>query len=284
MEVSFNKDQQPVSPAIEVPADVAPATVEAPTAPVTPEMSVPATTQAMPVGPSGMVLGDKIPDFKDIVLPRVNLVQNIGMMKDSFEPGSLVYGQTTVLFVPPKIDGKTQVVTRAATPPVIITVLGFRPTRYCEKVPGGGKGMIVDSEDAIRANGGTLDYNEWKLKRSSGMKRFETLADALVAIERPAAVADDDTVFNYQVGAKKYALGLWAMRGVQYTAAAKKVFFTARAIGVLRKGYPTRSFAVSSREEPFTTAEGKVECWIPICIPDAASNPEFLDFVRSIIG
>jgi hypothetical protein len=238
----------------------------------------------MPVGPSGMVLGDKIPDFKDIVLPRVNLVQNIGMLKDSFEPGSLVYGQTTILFVPPKIDGKTQKVIREGTPPVTITVLGFRPTRYCEKVPGGGKGIIVDSEDAVRANGGTLDYKEWLLKRNSGMKRFETLADALVAIERPASIADDDTVFNYGVDGKKYALALWAMRGTTYTALAKKVFFTSRAIGVLRKGYPTRSFSLSSREEPFDTEKGKVESWIPIAIPHEASTPAFMEFVRSIIG
>lgn len=285
MEVSFNKDQQPVSPAIEVPAEVtaaaATAPVEAPTAPVTPDMTVPATTQAMPVGPSGMVLGDKIPDFKDIVLPRVNLVQNIGMLKDSFEPGSLVYGQSTILFVPPKIDGKTQKVLRESTPPVIVTVLGFRPTRYCEKVPGGGKGIIVNTEAEVRANGGTLDYGEWNMKKASGMKRFEPLADALVAIQRPESFKDDDTVFVYEVDGKKVALALWALRGTSYTAAAKRVFFTARAVGCLRQGYPTWQYAVSAREETYDSGN---KAWIPVCLPVAKTTPVFMDFVRSVLS
>jgi hypothetical protein len=78
-------------------------------------------------------------------------------------------------------------------------------------------------------------------KKKSGIKRFEPLADAMVAIRRPADIKDDDTTFVYEVEGHKYALALWSMKGVVYTAGAKKVFFTARKIGALRGGYPTYS-------------------------------------------
>jgi hypothetical protein len=240
---------------------------------------VPATPTA--VAPATALLGDKIPSFDEIILPRVNLVQNTGKLKDTFEPGSLILGQQMVLFCPPDIDLQTGNVRRAATPPATITVLGFRPTRFCEKVEGGARGLIVSSEEQVRAAGGTLDYNEWKLKRAQGMKRFETLADAAVLIERPEAAADDDTVFIFPADGKKYALALWGMRGTSYTHAAKKVFFTQRATGCLRVGgYPSFAFSVSARQEVYQNNP----YWIPVAVAKEKSKPEFLELAKAILG
>lgn len=276
-DVVFGKNQEPV-------VDVA-ATVTQVAAPATPPVpsQVPATVAPAPLAASGgALLGDKLPDFKDIMLPRINLVQNIGGLQETFESGSIVLGQATVLFLPPVIIAKTGVVERAASPPVNIVVFGFRPTRFSEKVAGGARGLIVNTEDEVRASGGTLDYAEWNMKKASGMKRFEPLADALVAIERPTDCADDDTVFVYDVDGKKYALALWAMKGTSYTAAAKKVFFTARLCGCLRKGgYPSWQYALTTREQAYDTGN---KAWVPVCIPTAKTSEPFLEFVRSIIG
>lgn len=243
-----------------------------------------ATTGPTDVAPGGLLLGDKLPTFKDIILPRLNIVQSVGTLKDSFPFGSLVFDQKVILFTPPDIDKQTGNIRRAGTPPAVITVLGFRPTRYAEKVAGGGRGMIVDTEDAVRQNGGTLDYNEWNLKKAAGMKRFEPLAEALVAIERPAALADDDTIFVWPVGTegnlKKYALAIWGLKGTSYTAAAKRVFFNHRAMGCLRTGYPTWSYAVSTRVE---TRESNSYS-VPVCLPYQKSSPEFLAFVQTVLA
>jgi hypothetical protein len=283
MEVTFGQNQVPAD------AVATPATAETPAAPATPATApvqspgVPATVQSpgVPATSSGLVLGDKVPDFKDIILPRLNLTQNIGKMKDSFDPGSFVLGQQVVLFLPGVINAKTGNLERAPSAPAGVTILGFRPTRYCEKIAGGVQGLIVNTEDEVRAAGGTLDYKEWELKKGSGMKRFEPLADAVVVVERPANIQDDDTVFVYEVDGKKYALALWAMRGTSYTAAAKRVFFTARAVGCLRKGYPTYNFAVTTREE---TYPGGNKAWVPVCVPVAKSTPAFLEFAASILN
>lgn len=288
MEVTFGQNEQP---AIDVTAKVTPvpaAQTPTPAPAPAPACSVPATVPTMgPPAKSGLALGDEIPEFKDIILPRLNLVQNIGGLKDSFPPGALVYNQATTLFVPPFINAKTNTIERQATPPVILTVIGFKPTRYSEKIEGGVKGMIVDTEDEVRAAGGTLDYAEWQLKKKDGMRRFEPLADALVAIQRPEAVADDDTIFTYSVEGVKYTLALWALHGTVYTAACKRVFFPARAVGCLRKmadgsgGYPTWAYAVSTREETYKNGN---KSWVPVCVPARKNTVAFIEFVRSIIG
>lgn len=295
MEVNFAKNPAaaPTTPAATVAPPPAETTATPPAEPTAPA-SAPATapvsqcpacrpaTSNFSLGPSGLVLGDKLPRFDEIILPRLNIVQNIGQLKDSFINGSLVLNQQLALFIPPAVNAKTGVTERPATPPAIITILGFRPTRYCEKIEGGVKGIIVNTEEEVRLAGGTLDYQEWKLKKDSGMKRFECLADAMVAVQRPELAADDDTVFNYEVGGQKYALALWAMRGTSYTAAAKRVFFTARATGCLRKeGYPSWAYAVTTREE---TYPGGNKAWIPVCLPCRRSTPEFIDFVRQVLN
>lgn len=214
-------------------------------------------------------------------MPRLNIVQNLGELKDSFPLGAIVFNQSTVLFAPPIVNAKTGVQEKAGTAPIIITCLGFQPDRFVEKVQG-GRGLIVSSEDQVKAAGGTLDYQEAQLKKADGIKYFERLAEALIAIERPEIVADDGGVFVYPVDGKKYALAMWGMKGSAYTAAAKRVFFTGRQTGCLREGgYPSRSFAFTTR---WKTWDGGKAAHIPVLLPYKASSPEFLAWVAQVLG
>ncbi len=231
---------------------------------------------------SAPVLGDYIPDFNDIILPRLNIVQNIGMLKDTFNPGEIVFGQSTVLFVPTRLNGKTGQIESQGTKPVTLTIVGFKmPIRFVEKVIGGVRGLIVNSEAEVHAANGTLDYNEWNLKKASGMKRFEPLAEALVAIERPEHLPDNGTTFVYDVAGRKYTFGWWAMKGTSYTEAAKRVFFTARRTGCLKEGYPTFSFSVSTIEKTFPNNN---KAWIPVCMPNAKTQPELLRLIEDFLS
>src|SRR5712664_129630 len=256
-----------------VPTPVAGVTVETQTtvAPA-PSVGVPAVT--------GALLGDFLPQFEDLNLPRLNIVQGVGKLKDQFPQGALVFNQSLVLFTLPIIDGATGNTKQLALPPVGLTVLGFFEKRFVEKVAGGARGAMVKSEEAVRAAGGTLDYNEWKRKESSGMKRFERLATAMILVERPAHIADDDTVFVYEADGKKYALGLWAMKGSGYTRGAK-TFFTHRMTGCLQKrGYPSYCYSVSTRVDSFS---GNTY-YVPVCIPSRPNTPEVIRLASDIIG
>lgn len=269
MEIKFNKNSG--DEAIPVESEV----VKTEVAPES--SSVPALTKT-----GGFPIGDDLPGFKDVMFPRLNLVHAIGGLKDTFTPGEVVFGQTTVLFSPPIIDKKTGNPVQAATPPVNVTVVGIISKRFSEKVAGGIGGMIVDTEAAVREHGGTLDYNEFKLKEKSGMRRFENLVDMLVAIRRPESVADDDTVFTFPVGASKYALALWAVKGSAYTHAYKKVLAYARLAGCLKAGYPTHSFSLTTRLE---SRAGIAEpWWVPVLVPAEKSTPDFLEFVAAIVN
>lgn len=282
-EVSFGK-QEGSAPAPVIAPVAAPVVNAIPTVVPTPIVNETTTvaTVSKPgaLAPSGLVLGDKLPELKDIILPRINIVQGIGKLQETFPKGALVFGQNTILFEPPQVNGQG-VQTKPGSPPVILTVLGFRPTRFVEKIEGGDRGLIVNTEEEVTAAGGTLDFNEWKLKKGAGMKRFEPLAEAMVAIRRPDCCADDDTIFVYEADGHKYALAIWAMKGTSYTAAAKKVFFTARAIGALRNGYPTHCYATTTRLEKYP---GGNAAWIPVCLPHAKSTDKFMEFVRSILA
>src|ERR1035437_5938212 len=280
MEVSLSNN--PGAPA----QSVAPAPAAAAPAPVipipAPSPGVPAVRQTAAVGKAdSFLLGDFLPSFADIILPRLSLAQNIGTLKETYISGSVVLDRKVALFVPPAIVNS--VITRQATPPVTITVVGFRPTRFVEKIVGSAdRGQIVKTERDVALAGGTLDWAEWKLKKETGMKLFQPLADAFLVIERPEALADNNTDFTYQIDGKAYALALWAMQGTAYTAAAKRVFFTSRRIGLLRDGgYPSWCYTLATREDSFP---GGNKAWTPVCIPKGKNTHAFLDFIKDVLS
>jgi hypothetical protein len=227
------------------------------------------------------LLGDFLPSFADIILPRISLAQNIGTLKETYICGSVVLDRKVALFVPPAIINDA--VTRQATPPVTITVVGFRPTRFVERVVGSaGRGQLVKTEREVALAGGTLDWAEWTLKKKDGMKLFQPLADAFLVIERPEALADNNTDFTYQIDGKSYALALWSMKGTAYTAAAKRVFFTSRRIGLLRDGgYPSWCYTLATREDSFP---GGNKAWTPVCIPKTKNSEAFLAFIKDVLS
>lgn len=253
-----------------------------PTAPAASSTTAVAAPAARAMAPGGPVLGDYIPTFRDIILPHLTLAQNMGELGKNFPPGSIVFDNRLALFTPPIADKATGVLSKPATPPILVTILGWKDTRFVQKIEGSAeRGMVVNSEAAVVAAGGTTDWQEWQLKKSSGCKYFQALATALTLIQRPDSVTDDDTVFTFEVDGAKFALAWWNMKGAVYTEAARKVFFTARQTGCLRiGGYPSYNFAVSTKLQPYP---GNKSAWVPVCIPKAKSSPSFLDFAKSIL-
>jgi len=288
MQVDFSNDGSAATPVEVIPAPpINPAPAAAPVVPA------PAPSTAVAVSlPAGSlpaerraILSDKLPSFREVILPRLNIVHNTGGLKDSFTPGSLVFNQNTVLYTPGKVDPKTGNAIQVATPPVKLWLVGIISDRFAEKIQGGFGGQIVESEADVRNAGGTLDYNEWKLKRGSGMKRFEPLTDLLIVIERPAMVADTGTVFNFDVEGKKLALAAWAVKGGAYTRAMKRVFNYHRLAGILQGGFPTWSFYVGTCAESFKTEGGEsASAWMPVVVPAEKTSGAMLGFIYNIAG
>lgn len=299
MEVSFAKNPE-ANPSVPVAAPQAAAPVidinpTAATAPVppTPEPPASAPTSAAPepnrsLQPTGFMLGDRLPTFNEVILPRVNLVQGLGDLKDSFTQGGIVFNQQFEIYTPQtsrKVGGVDTIV--PGTAPLHVVCLGLRPDRYAEKIAGGKRGLLVGSEAEVRAAGGTLDYNEWMLKKAAGMKRFEPLAEALLLIEKPADAAgvaptplDEEPVFIYEVEGKRYTMALWAMKGTAYTEGAKKAFMTNRRTGCLRNGYPTFMFTLATRNKAYDNGNAT---WVPVLLPLSKTPDALLKFAKDVL-
>lgn len=236
--------------------------------------AVPATVPAS--GVPARVLSDNPPRFKDVRLPRINIVHPVGNLRQSFQEGEVVYGQDLVIYTPPLVNKETGEIKRKGTAPLRIVFMGFYPTRYAEKIKGGGMGMLVDTEAAVLAAGGTLSWQEWNSKQGSGLKLFQPLADASVLIERPAHCADDGKVFNFVAGDKKYALALWSFKGFAYNEAIKKQVNVYRLMGALSNGYPTHVTEVTVVQKP---ANGNL-VWTPNVKTAEATSKEVLALIE----
>lgn len=262
-----------VTPAEATAAPVTPA-ADIPTKPVTMEVARPVPTSV----PSTSVpsYNDEEIDFGDIILPRLNIVQKVGDLSNLFTPGEIVLNQNLVIH-----DAKK-------TPAIVFTVIGFKKKQFVEKVEGGAMGALYHSQEDVVSHGGTLDYKEWqesiktaKEKGGKALKYFQPLATALLLVERPAHVPDEDhTVFPYECEGKWHALALWSMKGTGYTNGAKTIF-TARKIGHLRKeGYPSQTWTLTTKLENY----GGNFAYIPVLKPGARNSPEFVAFVKDILG
>jgi|GEM_PF-2990337 len=230
---------------------------------------------------SPAVFDDQNIGFEDIILPRINIVHKVGGLSEVFNSGEIVLKQSLVLYSPKRGENA------AGTPPLNLTILGFKKTQFAEKVVGGARGILCNCELDLAKNNGTLDYAEWESSKKAAaegagkvLRYFERLATAMILIERPAHIADVDHIeFPYACEGKYYALALYGMKGTAYTHAAKHAF-TARKMGHLRPtGYVGYSWQLSTIVKPF--AHGPTP--VPFLKVGVKNSDAFVKFVREDI-
>jgi hypothetical protein len=234
---------------------------------------VPATVPkaALPVAPArtpqALIASDDAIRMEDIVLPTLNIVQGVGDLCTSFDPGSLIFDKVLILAeAPDKGIGKEG-------PPIRMLVLGFRPVRYCEKVAGGDRGRLFNTEAQVAAAGGTTVYKEAYSDGEQIKDYYQALATAVVLIEAPDGAESEDMfpleAMDNAGNLRRYALALWHLRGTGYTNAAKPLK-TARALTYLRKGYASRIITVRTVLKPY----GTNKAFIPVVRPPQMGDTE----------
>jgi hypothetical protein len=226
------------------------------------------------------VLESYTPTLAHIILPSLQLAHPVGEVGKTHPHGAIVYDNRIELYAPAEIDAAAGVIKRPATPPVIVTVLAVEQPEYTEKVAGGKRGLTVKTEEAVTACGGTLDYNEWQLKKSTGMKYFVPKTRLMLAIERPERLSDDGSLFVHEVDGKKYTLAFFTVKAGAYTAVCKRVVFPAKITGCLMRGYPAFSFALSTRLNSYDSGNSS---WVPVLVPNKASSESFLKFAQQVL-
>jgi hypothetical protein len=223
--------------AVEVPARViSPPTADAVAGAV--PACVPRTVDSKALaGPAArrMFEDDENIDFRDIIIPRLQLVQGVGDLSQTFQRGDLVLDKQLLL---PR--------------PLTIVVIGFRPTVFVEKTTTtGDTGRLFNSEQEVVENGGTTDWNTAKATNRPLFMKMATAAIGILGDDSfPAAVMRQ--FFPHEVGGKFWALAQWSMKSSAFTAAAKPLK-TWRSLGGLRAGYATKFVQVQTKNEKFKT-------------------------------
>lgn len=290
--VSFTKAISPVGPDVPVLGEpVAPETPadSIPTSPVNENTALIPHTSLLPaLAPEALPWDEDRIDISDIYLPRINLVHNVGGLMELFTSGDIVLNAGTSIHTPAqplkKIEG---------TKPLNLTLVGICKKQFVEKKKQNDgeqqeRGNIFTTPAEVVAAGGTLDYKEWDQNRKARLqnpnlpelKLYQNYDTALVVIEKPAHVADDEhLLFPHCYNDRYFVLALWGMKGTAHTNAAKH-FYTAKKLGPLAKGYATRSWDVTTKLETY----GHGPTWIPVVKIGPANPVEFIAFIKNVIG
>lgn len=228
--------------------------------------------------------------FEDVILPRINIVQKVGELSNIFDGGEIILNQEVVIHTPAFIHPEEPTKNTPGTGPLNITVIGFRPRQFAEKVIGGKRGILLNNDVDVPKNNGTLDYGEWQASLEAAKvpggpvakRYFERLATSMILIERPAHIPDEShLLFPYDCEGKYYALALWAIKGAAYTRAGKKVLFTQRKIGSCRGGYLTHGWTLTSKLEAFKSG---TFAYVPVVKSGPVSSEGFKAFARNIVS
>lgn len=279
MKVVFGKEGTvtPVEPApsgvVEITGvggDPSPAAAPMGPPPPEPAVAVPATVPAPPPvpAPRGAInVDDDRILMADLKIPSLNIVQGVGDLCKAFTAGEIVFDKKHVLAKAPPKNPKTD----AAQTPIRMVVLGFRPTRYAEKIDGGEQGRILATLSDVERAGGTTVWNEAYSgrgkERVQNKPYFQPLASALILIAAPEGVTklgedDVDVVFPLalEVDGKvvnRFAMAFWHLRGTAHTAVARPLK-THRISGVLRcaDGYKSRWLEIGTEYKPYDDGHG----------------------------
>jgi hypothetical protein len=271
----------PVESAAEAdPEPEQPAAVEPPApalAPLPPHLRPPAAVactgavavrgNALPAVPQNRnaFFDDQNIEFSDIQVPSLNLVQKVGELSESFDPGEVILDRQLPL---PR--------------PVRLAVLGISAKRYVERVEGedGQGGNIAYSLDEVARLGGSTLYSEHEQKN---IPWYQTLVTALLLVEKHEWVTEEGSgLFQFEDTGTGlwYALARWNLKGTLYNQGAK-VFMTARAMGQCKNGYPTAWWTLDTTS--FKTRNQRTVI-APKVRFAGASTPEFQAFARQCIG
>jgi hypothetical protein len=205
----------------------------------------------------------------DIVFPRINIVQKVGELSNTFNPGEIVYNQQLVLRAAKKGEAPEPAPLRAV-------VIGFKPDQFVQKTTD-GSGEIVDSEQEVHELGGTLDYNEHNGPAKKPL--FQRMSTALLVIEQPEGV--DSLSFPHSHAGKNYAIVLWSLKGAAHTSGAK-ILKTEKKMGALREGgYRSGVIAVSTKLKDFRTGNS---AWVPVIKVVERTTPEVREWITSLLG
>jgi hypothetical protein len=195
----------------------------------------------------------------DLRVPRVNLVQRVGNLVDSFAPGSFLFEKQVTLAKPGSA--------------FTATVLHLKKY-YQEKIEFGTSGDMpvkVNTADEVRALGGSLIYGH--------PKYFQDVADILLAVKAPEDLDEDGAMFfPYNDGENAYGLAIYTVAASAFTSLGKKIITDASYS--LRSGLHQGIYEISSELK-----KNAANSWyVPVASLVGKHAPEKADFFKGLVN
>lgn len=256
--VSTPQAEPSVVPEVSYPSNIDKSEVSLAVAPA------PASTLAVaaPIVASGVV-GEV--SMSDIKLPRLNLVQKVGALADTFQPGSIVFEKTYVLS-----NGKPE-------QSLDFTPLQFRKQYQRKTAWGEGDSSeqpeVYDTAEEVRRAGGSFQYGDDNY--------FQEIAHIAFAVKLPENLEAGDEIFDlfpYQFADSLYAVAMWTVASSSYTALGKRIL-TDSAM-TLRNGLHTGHYMLCSE----IRKNAKNSWYVPRAAFAGRHTPEAAEFFASIIN
>ncbi|MFI3244306.1 MAG: hypothetical protein R3Y56_08645, partial [Akkermansia sp.] len=143
----------------------------------------------------------------DIIIPRLNIVQNVGALGELFDAGQIVLNQETPLVK----EGEA----------IELTVLNVRKV-FQENVSydSDERPAVYNTLEEVKAAGGSIEWGANGEKPS-----FLPVLHTQVLIKAPEGA---EGAFPFEFEGASYALALWTIKGVAYTRAGKNIVTAAR--------------------------------------------------------
>jgi hypothetical protein len=215
-----------------------------------------------PVTASGIV-GEV--SLSDIKLPRLNLVQKVGSLADSFTPGSIVFEKTFVLS-----DGK---------PDNALELTPLKLRKQYQRKTAWGEGdsneqpEVYDTAEQVRSAGGSLQYGDENF--------FQEIAHIAFAVKMPENLeAPDELVdlFPHSFNDALYAVAMWTVASSSYTALGKRIISDSAM--TLRNGLHTGRYMVCSEMRK----NARNSWYVPKASFAGKHDPQAAEFFGAIVN
>ncbi len=193
-------------------------------------------------------------DADDIVIPRLNLVQNVGELADLFTPGAVTYNKEVELS-----DGNT---------PIEVTVLRARK-QFVEALDydSGERPQVFDSLEEVKAVGGTV---EWV---GNQKPTYNPVLHVHIVFKAPAGL---DYAFPLEYKGESYGMAVWTLRGVAFKRAGRNILTASKFS--LRDGLFHGKWELTTKREKVA----RNSFVVPVLRNVGRNTPDFVEFLRTL--
>jgi hypothetical protein len=166
---------------------------------------------------------------KDILLPRLQIIQSVGPLSRQFKPGDIVLSKEVCA----AHEGEELML-------VVLSVDKFFQERFAKFDLNGPRPLRFASEQAALDAG---LVTEWSADGKP--PTAEPIADIKILIKEPETAKSP--VFSVEVDKSKWAPAIWTVQRTSYSRVAKRIF-SARAIELAAKGLLSGLWSLRTRE------------------------------------